>query len=261
MDYSYLLKTHQKYGTTSEDILKRGDFYNILNDVVIAPWWDVSIFDNGANEIIKINDNLYNIINENYKFSYIQLKAIGAPVIMDTLMRLGVTKCKNIIFIGSVGSLCEDVKIGEVVIPSGSICGEGASRYLNDDLSDDFGKEFKPTNKFQIELINSSQRVCNKNNINFHVKKNYSVDTIFLQFAHIDYIKSLGAETIEMETSAFFKAANIIGSNAVALLLVSDNTVMKKGLYSGRNEEEQKYRKHVRNEIIPQIIYDFLSSR
>ena len=256
MNYDYLLEVHKTYGTKREDILNRSGFHEILEDVVIAPWWDVSIFDNNSNIVEKINDNLYNIRNETYAFSYIQLKAIGAPIVVDTMMNLGITKCKRIIFIGSVGSLCEEIKIGDIVIPNISICGEGSSRYLNNDLSDDFGKEFMPEKEFADLAINCTQKICEEINVSLHVCKNYSVDTIFLQYAHVDLIKSLGARTIEMETSVFFKAAKTINVSAVALLSVSDNTVLGKGLYSGRTEEEQKYRKYARSKVIPSVVYN-----
>lgn len=40
-------------------------------------------------------------------------------------MNLGVTNCKNLIFIGSVGSSSEEINIGDIVIPKSSICGDG----------------------------------------------------------------------------------------------------------------------------------------
>lgn len=50
---------------------------------------------------------------------------------MDYILSLGVTKCKNLVFLGSSGSLDENIKISDIVVPKYSICGDGASRYLN----------------------------------------------------------------------------------------------------------------------------------
>ena len=44
MKYDDLLKSHLKYGTTSEDIIKRKGYENIMENVVIAPWWNHDIF-------------------------------------------------------------------------------------------------------------------------------------------------------------------------------------------------------------------------
>ncbi|MFA9399197.1 MAG: hypothetical protein ACERKV_13155 [Clostridiaceae bacterium] len=61
-----------------------------------------------------------------------------------------------------------------------------------------------------------------------------------------------------MEIAAAFKAGSICKIDTVAIFSVSDNSMIKKLLYSGRTEEEQRYRKRVRKEIIPQIIYSVI---
>lgn len=251
MDYNFLLESHLKYGTTKKDIIKRKEYEQILTNVVIAPWWGVDMFENIAIKIEKINDKLYNIYGDDFEFSFIQLKAIGAPVMLDQVLALGVTQCKNLLFIGSVGSLDEDINIGDIVIPKYSICGDGASRYLNKDLEDDFGKEFYPSDNYTKKLLNI---LDNTNEVNYHYVPNFSTDTIFAQFAHIDFMLSKGAKTIEMETAVLFKCKDILNINTTAMFCVSDNTVTKKSLYSGRTEEEREYRHKVRREIIPQII-------
>ena len=42
-------------------------------------------------------------------------------------------------------------------------------------------------------------------------------------------------------------------------LSVSDNTVTKKSLVSGRTKEEMDYRRYVRKELFPQIIFDIFA--
>jgi len=253
MKYEDLLNAHEKYGTTKEDIIKRKEYESILENVVIAPWWDHTIFDPFSKKQEKVGKNVFNIYGDNFEFSYIELKSIGAPAFIDYTLSLGVTKCKNIIFLGSVGSLDENIKIGDIVIPEYSVCGDGASRYINN-LKDNFGNKEYPN----INMFNNLCELLNENNIKYHAVPNYSVDTVFAQFPYIDYIKGLGCKTIEMETAALFKVSNMCNINAVALFCVSDNTVVKKSLYSGRTEEEQIYRHKVRYELIPKIVIDLL---
>lgn len=171
---------------------------------------------------------------------------------MDFILSLGVTKCKNIIFLGSVGSLDEEIKIGDIVVPEYSICGDGASRYLNKNLEDEFNKLEYPTKDYTNKLIN----IIKEKNIKYHYVPNYSIDTVFAQFYHIDKILELGAKVIEMETSVLFKCNEILKKNVTALLCVSDNTVLNKSLYSGRTEKENNHRRKVRNEIIPEIVVE-----
>ncbi|MDD2627697.1 MAG: phosphorylase [Clostridia bacterium] len=256
MEYNKLLEAHKRYGTTTEDIIKYKDYTNILDTVVIAPWWEHSMFENDDVEIKQEGTRIYNIRGDKFEFSFIQLKLIGAPSIMDYILSLGVTKCKNIIFLGSAGSLDEDIKIGDLVVPTYSICGDGASRYLNDNLEDEFGKKEYPNMELTELLKLKTKKVTEIYKVGIYNEANFSVDSIFAQFAHMDYIKNTGAKIIEMETALVFKCANICNIKSTALLCISDNTLVKKSLYSGRSDEENQYRHMVRNSIIPKIIIE-----
>lgn len=252
MKYNDLLNSHLKYGTTSDDIIKRKGYEKILENVVIAPWWSHDIFDGLNFEEEQVNDKVFNFYSNDLSFSYIELKRIGASGIMDFILSLGVTKCKNVIFLGSAGSLDESIKIGEIVIPKYSICGDGASRYLNINLEDEFLKKEYPSKIFTNDLID----ILKESNIKYHYVPNYSIDTVFAQFYHIDKILDLGAKTIEMETACLFKCCNLMNINATALFCISDNTILNKSLYSGRTDEENDYKHKIRYELIPKIVID-----
>lgn len=254
MKYEDLLKAHLMYGTTKEDIIKKNGYEKVLENVIIAPWWSHTIFENFGLKFEQVNDLVFNCYSKDLSFSFIELKRIGAPAVADFFLSLGVTKCKRIIFLGSAGSLCDDIKIGDIVIPKYSICGDGASRYLNKNLEDEFGKFEYPYG----ELSKQVSDICIKNNISYMSVPNISVDTIFSQFPHINKIKELGAKTIEMETALLFKCSNIMKIKTTAIFVISDNTVTKKSLYSGRTEEEKRYRKYVINNIVPKIIIKLL---
>lgn len=250
MEYNELLNSHLKYGTNKENIIDKKGYTKILENVVIAPWWNHDIFDNKNFKIEQTSEKVFNFYSDELSFSYIELKRIGAPSIMDFILSLGVTKCKNLVFLGSAGSLDENIKIGDIVIPEYSICGDGASRYLNENLEDEFLKKRYPSNEFTQKLIN----VLKEKNIKYHNVPNFSIDTVFAQFYHIDKILELGAKTIEMETANLFKCNELLKINVTALFCISDNTLLNKSLYSGRTKEEKEYRHKVRNEIIPDIV-------
>lgn len=252
MKYDDLLNSHLKYGTTKEDIIVEKGYEKILENVIVAPWWSHDIFENFNLKIEQVSEKVYNIYSDDISFSYIELKRIGSSSIIDFILSLGVTKCKNILFLGSAGSLDKNIKIGDIVVPKYSICGDGASRYLNKDLDDEFLKEELPTQSITDSLIN----ILNEAKVKFHYAPNYSIDTVFAQFYHIDKILDLGAKTIEMETACLFKCCSIMNINVTALFCISDNTVLNKSLYSGRTKEENEYRHKVRYEIIPKIAID-----
>lgn len=252
MNYNDILKSHLRFGTTDEDIRKYKGYEQILENVVIAPWWKHTMFDNMNLRVEQINERVYNFYGDDVSFSFIELRRMGAPFMVDFSLSLGVTKCKNIIFLGSVGSLDENIKIGDLVIPEYSICGDGASRYLNDNLEDELFKKEYPSKEYTNKLIN----ILKEKNLTYHQVPNYSVDTIFMQFYHIDKILELGAKVIEMETAALFKCNEKLKKNVTALFCVSDNTVLSKSLYSGRTEDEEIYRHKVRYEVMPEIIVE-----
>ena len=256
MKYSDLLKSHLRYGTTVDDILLKNSYNYILENVVIAPWWGHEMFNNMDFDVEQINDRLFNFYSDDLSFSFLELRAIGAPVIMDSVLPLGVTKCKNLIFLGSAGSLDEKINIGDIVVPKYSVCGDGASRYLNKNLEDEFLKEEYPTESFTNNLID----ILDKEEIKYHYVPNFSVDNIFAQFCHIDRILGLGCKTIEMETANLFKCNELLNINITSLFCISDNTILNKSLYSGRTEEENDYRHKVRYEIIPKLVVELFKS-
>lgn len=252
MKYIDLINSQFSYGVKKKDILKKRGYDNILENVVIAPWWCHDIFENRNLKIEKLNDKVYNIHGNNLSFSFVELKRIGAPAIMDYILSLGLTKCKNLIFLGSAGSLDDDIKIGDIVVPKYSICGDGASRYLNDNFKDEFGMKEYPESLITNKLINI---LINKN-INFYNVPNFSTDSLFGQFIHINEIKKMGAKTIEMETSVIFKCNELLNINMTAFFCISDNVVKNKSLYSGRSKKDDDYRHKIRYEIIPDIVIE-----
>lgn len=262
MNFSYeeLLEAQKKYGTSKEDIREIEDYDKLLENIVIAPCWKVDMFDKTKLQVTKINNKVYNLSNGEIDFSFIQVNQVGAPAIIEEVLTLGVSDCKNLIFLGSVGSLDENISIGDIVIPDLSICGDGASRYLNKDLSDDFGKKEEPNKQLLKLLSESSEKIIKDIDVSMYLVNNFSVDTVFGQFPHIDKIQNMGAKTIEMETYTLFKASRIVGINATALLCVSDNSIVNKSLFSGRTEEDNMKRKIVKTEIIPKIIIDTFTS-
>lgn len=270
MDYKRLINGMKRFGSDETDICIHGLGIlpsQVQENVVIAPWWEpMTLPGLGKAEYLSESDysavRIWNIVSDNLKITYIKT-GMGAPVLMDALLSLGITPCKRILFIGSVGALSSEIGIGDIVIPEFSICGDGASRYIiSDSLLDNdvFGKKAFPDSDLTKSVQNSTKKICLQNNVKWHMGKTFSIDTIFAQYAHIDEILEMGCNVIEMETAAAFCAAQIANIPIAAIFSVSDNTISNKSLVSGRTEEEMNYRKYVRREIFPQIILDILHS-
>ncbi|SHH91692.1 phosphorylase [Clostridium grantii] len=269
MEYRELLAGIERFGSTPEDMCQQAigiTIDKIKERVIIAPWWEPDVFINLGNEIIFLSDSydsavkVWNIKTDNFEVTYIKT-GIGAPVLTDVLLALGLTACKRVLFIGSVGALDSKIGIGDIVIPEFSVCGDGVSRYLKGGVlnkNDVFGEKTYPEAQMFHALKSITQKFCEQNNIRWHIGRNFSIDTIFAQFAYIDEIVQMGCNTIEMETASAFRAATISNISLGALFSVSDNTMLNKSLYSGRTLDDIKYRKKVRKNIFPKIILEAL---
>jgi len=263
MNYQHLVSAIQRFGADDRDICQFGlgiPQESVHENVILAPWWQPStLLGLGEATYLSASDfspvRVWNIHHQRLDMTFIRT-GIGAPVLMDALLSLGVTRCKRVIFVGSVGSLDTRIGIGDIVIPEYSVCGNGASRYLSsDNLSNDpFGERSFPDAQLNRLLTETSAQVCKQYDVRWHTARVFSIDTIFAQFAHIDAILDMGCNVIEMETAAAFRAAAMMQISLVALFCVSDNTITHKSLVSGRSAEENEYRTFVRRELFPKII-------
>lgn len=272
MNYQDLLNGIKKYGSSERGICFSclGVFPEQINrDVILAPWWEPRTLPSLGNAVYlkkayeKDAVKIWNIENNGFNMTYIKT-GIGAPVLMDAVLALGLTPCERLIFIGSVGSLDQNISIGDIVIPEYSICGDGASRYISFDLlkgEDAFGSRAYPDKTLKASLMSAADGICSAKNVRLHVGRTFSVDTIFAQYAHIGEILEMGCNTIEMETASAFRAAESAGISVAAIFSVSDNTVTDKSLMSGITEQEKAYRRQVRGEVIPEIILKIFESR
>lgn len=272
MDYNDLISGIKRFGaSTNEDICLHVlgiASKKIQEHVVITPGWGPEKVPGlGKAELISSSGTLFasykvwNIKNGNIEITYIKT-GFGAPVLMDALLSLGISNCKNIIFISSVGALDSSIGIGDIVIPEYSICGDGASRYIASDQldSDVFGEKAYPDTSLLRRLTKETENICKENHIKWHMGKTFCTDTIFAQFAHMDRIISMGCNTVDMETAVAFRAAKLMRKPLAALFSVSDNTAANKSLMSERPQDEIDNRKFVRRELLPKIILNLIKA-
>jgi purine-nucleoside phosphorylase len=262
--YEYILNANKQFGTEPIDIV-HSVFHcepeAIQSNVIIAPLWRPELFSNHFDGIIQDLDGIFKIwtlSKADLKITYI-VTGMGASNVIDIVLALGCTPCKKIIFIGSVGALNTNIGIGDIVIPEYSICGDGACRYLTNKKiieNDSFGEKNYPNKDLFDKIISKTKEIAEKYGVNYHIGKNFSIDAIIAQFAHIDEIIDMGCNCIEMETSVLFKAAEICGINAGAIFCVSDNTLLRKSLLSGMTKEEKDYERNMRKNILTKIVME-----
>jgi len=139
------------------------------------------------------------------------------------------------------------------VTPKYSLAYEGASLYTYEHISTEhFGKKVYPNDP---NFVSSVMEICKKNEITMKEKVVYCTDSIMCEYIHLDYIKSLGAELIEMETAAFYRCLELINKPGIALLCVSDNSASNISLVA-RTEEETRCFHQAREQHIPTILLE-----
>lgn len=270
MDYNDLISGMKRFGACDEDVCinSLGIASNMINDdVIISPGWEPQKMPGlGKAELLTSSAPLYgskvwNIKNGDMEMTFIKT-GCGAPAFMDTLLPLGISKCKRIIFISSAGALDTEIGIGDIVIPEYSVCGDGASRYIASDKLgvDTFGEKAYPDTSLLKLLKIETENICNKNNVKWHIGRAFCTDTIFAQFPHIDSIINTGCNLLDMETAVAFRAAKLMKKPLVALFCASDNTMANKSLISGRTQTEEDYRQLVRREVVPNIILNLIKA-
>ncbi len=262
MNRQDFLDSYNRYGISEEDICPsriglRGD--QVEEIAVIAPLHKPEFYEKHGAVVTQLTFGYYPAYKIEYKglkFTFIKTQ-IGACNIDEITVALAFSNCKKIIFTGSCGALSEKYKIGDILLPKYSISGDGATSYYKkgsfcENLT--FGERFYPTKslneKLKQSLTLSGQTYTEVGNI--------SIDTIVGQFFHIDEFISLGAEVVEMETASVFCLAGMLDIDAVAILNVSDSTIEKKSLLSGRSNEELNKHYYTEDTLVPKLVLDFI---
>jgi len=258
MTYRRLLEAQKKHGSEKADICRYAlstDVENIRENVVLAPCWvpesmpemgNATLLSTAKNAAIKV----YDVEKDGRHFSYINT-GIGGPMVTEAVLALGVTACKNILLLGSVGAADENIEIGDLIVAKHAVNGLGTPFYMmQDSITSDnlMGKNILPDEKFTERLLGTVGKD------KYHFVPVFSTDSVFCQFAHMDEIKEFGAKAMDMEASAVFCAANLAGIKAAALFAVSDSSAKNKSLVSGRQEQELEHYRKVRKTLIPEII-------
>ena len=253
------------YDRTPQDICRNTLGVNsedVCEFVLLSPgWMPDRLF--GPNALHSLTDSSplhgYKIWNAELNakhFTYIRT-GFGAPMVMDAVLLLHSTPCKRILFVSSGGAIDPAIQVGDLLLPELCASGDGASRYLQADMTTDiFGEVQRPDfNLFQA-LRTAAEHLCVQQNVALHIGHTFCVDTIAAQYAHLPHIRSMGYNSLDMESAAALKAARQADIAAAAILLISDTQAQP--LLTGRREQDAAYRRRVRDITLPAILNEVL---
>ena len=140
---------------------------------------------------------------------------IGAPyavMILETLIARGVRK---ILFFGWCGAISPDIKIGDIIIPTGAIIDEGTS------------KHYKKDENFCVrppgQITETIKEALSQRGICFHTGIIWSTDAVYRETCErVKYYQNKDALAVDMELSALFTAGSFREVEVGGVLVVSD---------------------------------------
>ena len=119
-----------------------------------------------------------------------------------------------LIRVGSCGSLQENVSIGDLVIVTGALRGEGTSRYY---VAENFSTIAHP------EIVDALKKAADSLNVRYHLGWIFTTDALFQETPElIQQLSEQNLSGIDMVTSTFLTIAQVRGKKAGAVLAVSD---------------------------------------
>lgn len=124
---------------------------------------------------------------------------------------------KCLIRIGSCGSLTKNINIGDLVVATGAVRGDGVSPYYVD-------QNFVTTP--DRELTDQILNIAKGTGLNVHTGKVWSTDAILRETKdHVNGAVAQGAVAVDMVSSVFLTLAQLYKIPAVSILAVSDNVM------------------------------------
>lgn len=143
---------------------------------------------------------------------------VGGPssaIVFEELFMLGT---KLMVRLGTTGAFLKDMKIGDVVVPTGAAyLGGTLKQYIPDAY-------ITPVPSFDVtlELINSLK----EEGLRFHIGPVFSSDAFYAEDPEfVNKWSSRGYISVEMECATLFGLGMLRGFKTGAVLLVSDNLV------------------------------------
>lgn len=164
---------------------------------------------------------------------------VGSPLASDCTYYLRFTPCRSIVYTGLIGSLQLSIRVGDVIVPTAALRGEGASKYFIDEAYPavaDFGL---------LQSVSSTlKEVYADHDIKIHFGPIYTTDSFAAETK--EFLKIWGSRNllgIEMETSAIYTIAHLHGIKAASVQIVSDSPLIKKSFFDPPSEDDKERRK------------------
>lgn len=139
---------------------------------------------------------------------------LGAPAAVMLLEKIAVLGTKKVFILGCCGSLQENIRIGDIIIPEEAIRDEGTSFHYAE-------KGFAPRAEKKITGLIS--KTCEEEGISYEKGKIWTTDAPYRETEkRVKHFQKENALGVDMELSALFTVAHLKKIELGGLLIVSD---------------------------------------
>jgi purine-nucleoside phosphorylase len=253
-----------RYSISADDVVQmvlRCDPSVIRANVLMTPVWSHQTFlDVATLQETATPEVVYSLRYRDELITLIR-SGIGAPQTGEVMLALACTPCRRVVLVGSVGGLVVGMRIGDLVIPTDSVSGDGFSKYLSKGslAEQEILSVATPDPGLRETLQRLSERFHGQQTTAVLRGRVFCVDSIVAQFHHVEeMMEDYACIGVEMETAAVFRVAAMVGIRAAALLQISDVIPDRKSLFSGRTDAEQQRRTLLRRTLLPRIALEAL---
>ena len=191
----------------------------------------------------------YLVEKDGLRIAWIKIGS-SAGNLIDHLALCAGLRFRRMAFIGAVGALRADFRLGELCTPAWSLSGSMADAYLNDSIRD-----IRPFEKIFPDPAATDEAVSVARGLGIALRRAsvFCTPSVALEYIHLDEIRAFGTDLIEMETASFLRMADLMEVPGVALLVVSDNSATGAALI-GRTEAEQQQCEYGRDVALPRLL-------
>jgi len=221
------------------------DFEKRLEDIDIEYKWIKS-----EDRLLKpFKGNLY--VKKNNRSGFIIFTGRGLIDFTERIRILClIENIKEILFLGSAGSLDDNVITGDINIPKYAIPFEDVSSWYID-ISEAIPKADE-------HLFNKILELSSNAKVNIHSKLHATLPFPYSETKEfLEYLKGIGVATIDMEVSSFYRITNYYGKRALAILRVSDMPLSSYHFFSEEYESWKKGKKEKALEYFFEIMLKF----
>jgi len=171
---------------------------------------------------------------------------VGAPYATMLLETLIAWDVERIIFFGWCGAISHDVKIGDIIIPTGAIIDEGTSKHYH--------QEEDGVSRPSSYILKNTKEALKKGGLSFHEGIVWSTDAIYRETCEkVIYYQEKDILAVEMELSALFTVGKFRNVQIGGILVVSDELSTLKWQPGFKEQRFKESRKAV-VEVIKEII-------